>query len=156
MFSKEDIKPGMLVELSVCGEKKLYYVTLCKEGMVLVDKKGLYRNLECFNNDLSRKISDKVEITKVYDLSEYACTSLEFSTEDRKLLWKMEDKTDWNKVEVDTKVLVRDKSDGEWVKRYFAKYEDSKVYVFKDGRTSWNNEGITQHWKETKLWKDNN
>ena len=40
MFSKKDIKPGMLVEMSVYGEKKLYYVTLCKEGMVLVDKKG--------------------------------------------------------------------------------------------------------------------
>ena len=34
---------------------------------------------------------------------------------------------------------------------------DSKTLkiVFKDGRTSWNNEGITQHWKETKLWKNN-
>ena len=30
MFNKEDIKPGMLVELSVYGEKKLHYVTLCK------------------------------------------------------------------------------------------------------------------------------
>ena len=156
MFSKEDIKPGMLVEVSISGEKGLHYVTLCKEGIVLIDKKGYYSHLKSFNDDLSGKEFGKIKITKVYDLSIYASRSLEFSTEDRELLWSIEDEVDWNKVEVDTKVLVRDKYNGEWVKRYFAKYEDSKVYVFKDGRTSWNNEGITQHWKETKLWKDNN
>lgn len=155
MFSKKDIKPGMLVELSVWGEKELHYVTLCKEGIVLIDKKGNYISLKSFNDDLSGK-NAKIKITKVYDLSEYASISLEFSTENRDLLWNIDDETDWSEVEVDTKVLVRDKSDDEWIKRYFAKYEDGEVYVFKDGRTSWNDVGITQHWKETKLWKDNN
>ena len=153
MFSKKDIKPGMLVELLVHGEKELHYVTLCKEGVVLVNEKGYYSKLACFNDDLSGKIFPKIKITKVYDLSEYASMSLEFSTEDRELLWTIEDKTDWSKVEVDTKVLVRDKPDGEWVKRYFAKYEDNKVYVFKEGKTSWNNRGII-HWQETKLWEE--
>ena len=155
MFSKKDIKPGMLVEMSVHGEKKLRYVTLCKEGMVLVDKEGYHGNLKYFNDDLSSSLSSKIKITKIYDLSEYASMSLEFSTENRDLLWGVEDKIDWNKVEVDTKVLVRDRPYNEWLKRYFAKYENGKVYVFNDGRTSWNNEGIT-HWEETKLWEDNN
>ena len=155
MFSKKDIKPGMLVEMSVHGEKKLRYVTLCKEGMVLVDKKGYHTNLKCFNNDLSRKIPDEIKITKIYDLSEYAHMSLEFSTENRDLLWNVEDEVDWDEVEVDTKVLVRDRPYNEWLKRYFAKYENGKVYVFDDGRTSWNCRGIT-HWEETKLWEDNN
>ena len=153
MFSKRDIKPGMLVELSVHGEKELHYVTLCKEGMVLVNKEGYYSNLKSFNDDLSRKTSDEIKITKIYDLSEYESMSLEFSTEHRELLWSIEDKIDWNKVEVDTKVLVRDRPYNEWLKRHFAKYENGKVYVFNDGRTSWNNEGIT-HWEETKLWKE--
>ena len=155
MFNKEDIKPGMLVEMSVHGEKELHYVTLCKEGMVLVNKEGYYSNLKSFNDDLSRKTSDEIKITKIYDLSEYESMSLEFSTEHRELLWSIEDKIDWNKVEVDTKVLVRDRPYNEWLKRHFAKYENGKVYVFNDGRTSWNNEGIT-HWQETKLWEDNN
>ena len=154
MFSKEDIKPGMLVELSVCGEKELHYVTLYKDGMVLIDKKGCFIYLKCFNYDLSEK-NDKIKITKVYGLSEYASRSLEFSTEDRKLLWKMEDKTDWSKVEVDTKVLVRYKPYHKWEKRYFAKCIDDYVYVFKEGKTSWNSVGI-EHWRETKLWEDNN
>ena len=155
MFSKKDIKPGMLVEMSVYGEKKLRYVTLCKEGMILVDEKGYHSNLKYFNDDLSSTLFTEIEITKVYDLSEYAFDSLEFSTENRDLLWGIEDKIDWDEVEVDTKVLVRNKPDDNWLKRYFAKYEDGKVYVFKNGRTNWNNEGIT-HWQETKLWEDNN
>ena len=153
MFSKEDIKPGMLVELSICGKKELRYVTLCKEGMVLVNKKGNHTNLKNFNNYLINCLFDEIEITKVYDLNEYAFSSLEFSTVHRELLWSIEDKTDWNKVEVDTKVLVRNNPNGKWVKRYFAKYEDGKVYVFKNGRTSWNNRGII-HWQETKLWEE--
>ena len=155
MFSKKDIKPGMLVEMSVHGEKELHYVTLCKEGMVLVNKEGYYSNLKSFNDDLSRKTSDEIKITKIYDLSEYESMSLEFSTKDRDLLWNVEDKLDWDEVEVDTKVLVRDRPYNEWLKRHFAKYENGKVYVFDDGRTSWNCRGIT-HWEETKLWEDNN
>ena len=155
MFSKKDIKPGMLVEMSVHGEKKLRYVTLCKEGMVLVDKEGYHGNLKYFNDDLSCSLSSEIKITKIYDLSEYASMSLEFSTENRELLWSIEDKIDWDEVEVDTKVLVRDRPYNEWLKRHFAKYENGKVYVFNDGGTSWNNEGIT-HWEETKLWEDNN
>lgn len=153
MFSKKDIKPGMLVELSVHGEKELHYVTLCKEGVVLVNKEGYYSNLKSFNDDLSRKTSDEIKITKIYDLSEYESMSLEFSTEHRELLWSIEDKIDWNKVEVDTKVLVRDRPYNEWLKRHFAKYENGKVYVFDDGRTSWSCGGIT-HWEETKLWEE--
>ena len=155
MFSKKDIKPGMLVEMLVHGEKELRYVTLCKEGMVLVNKKGNHTNLKNFNNYLINCLFDEIEITKVYDLNEYAFSSLEFSTENRDLLWSIEDKVDWNKVEVDTKVLVRDRPYNEWLKRHFAKYEDGKVYVFNDGRTSWSSRGIT-HWEETKLWEDNN
>ena len=152
MFSKEDIKPGMLVELLVCGEKELHYVTLYKDGMVLVDKKGCYIDLKSFNYDLSGK-NDKIKITKVYGLSEYASRSLEFSTEDRELLWISKDEIDWNKVEVDAKVLVRYKPYDEWEKRYFAKYVDGKVYVFKEGKTSWNSIGI-EHWQETKLYEN--
>ena len=153
MFSKKDIKPGMLVEMSVHRKKKLRYVTLCKEGMVLVNKEGYYSNLKSFNDDLSRKTSDEIKITKIYDLSEYASMSLEFSTENRELLWGIEDKIDWDEVEVDTKVLVRDRPYNEWLKRHFAKYENGKVYVFNDGRTSWSCGGIT-HWEETKLWEE--
>ena len=155
MFNKSHIKPGMLVELLDFDEYGLYYVTLCEKGMILINNNGYYANLKDFNDDLSHKRLDSIKILKVYGLSEYENYSLKFSTRYRELLWSIEDEIDWDKVEVDTKVLVRDRPYNEWLKRHFAKYEDGKVYVFNDGRTSWSSRGIT-HWEETKLWEDNN
>lgn len=57
---------------------------------------------------------------------------------------------DWNKVEVDTLILVRDYEDGEWVKRYFAKYKDGKVYAWNGGRTG-QTESYMTPWKYAKL-----
>lgn len=44
---------------------------------------------------------------------------------------------DWSHVEVDTPILVRYAPKQEWCKRYFAKYEDGKVYAWSNGATSW-------------------
>ena len=56
-------------------------------------------------------------------------------------LWLLEDykepETDWNKVEVDTPILVRVSEKGDWIRRHFAKYENGLVYAWKDSRTSW-------------------
>ena len=61
---------------------------------------------------------------------------------------------DWFKVPVDTKILVSD--DGEhWVRRYFAKYENGRVYAFYDGATSFtgSNESLLG-WKYAKLYEE--
>lgn len=46
---------------------------------------------------------------------------------------------DWSKVEVDTPIFVRNRIEDMWKCRYFAKYEDGKVYTWCGGRTSWSN-----------------
>lgn len=57
-----------------------------------------------------------------------------------------EPEVDWSKVEVDTPILVS--SNGEkWGNRYFAKYEDGKVYFWRSGTTSWSNGAILQECK---------
>ena len=56
----------------------------------------------------------------------------------------------WNKVEVDTPILVRDYEDGEWVKRYFAKYKDGKVCAWNSGRTG-QTESYMTPWNYAKL-----
>ena len=43
---------------------------------------------------------------------------------------------DWNKVPVDTCILITD-SYGYTLKRHFAKYGNKKIYVYPDGTTSW-------------------
>lgn len=43
---------------------------------------------------------------------------------------------DWSKVAVDTPVLVSN-DNKEWIRRYFARYEDGNVYGWLNGKTSW-------------------
>lgn len=73
-------------------------------------------------------------------------------------IWLLEDykepkepETDWSKVEVDTPILVRDTEDEEWLRGYFAKYEDEKVYAWSGGRTSWTAHNMTTAWTHAKL-----
>lgn len=62
------------------------------------------------------------------------------------------DIVDWESVEVDTPILVGN-DNKTWFKRYFAKYEDGKVYAWLNGKTSWSStcEVSIGHWKYAKL-----
>jgi len=48
-----------------------------------------------------------------------------------------EKEVDWTKVAVDTPILVREGERDDWVRRYFAKYENGLVYAWGNGATSW-------------------
>lgn len=63
------------------------------------------------------------------------------------------EQVDWSKVKVDTPILVKDILKSEWIKRYFAKYENGRVYAWKEGKTSWSavNEHNVNSWKYAKL-----
>ena len=69
-------------------------------------------------------------------------------------IWLMEEyeepETDWNKVEVDTPILVRQGKNGTWLERHFAKYENGDVYAWVDGQTSWTGADEIK-WKYAKL-----
>lgn len=64
-----------------------------------------------------------------------------------------EPEVDWSKVKVDTPILVKNTEEEEWVRRYFAKFEDREVYAWWDGATSWtaDNEYDVNSWKYAKL-----
>ena len=58
--------------------------------------------------------------------------------------WLKQEEIDWTKIPKDTKVLVRNKERTNWIPRYFCRYEynmKSPYLVFKNGATSWTNEG---------------
>ena len=98
------------------------------------------------------------DFVKPHILKSRGCTNT--SCDQCKMLqtiWLMEEyeepEVDWSKVEVDTPILVKDYEDIEWAKKYFAKYEDGKIYAWDSGRTSWtayNNSSVTE-WKYAKL-----
>ena len=62
-----------------------------------------------------------------------------------------EPEVDWSKVKVDTPILVRDYEGSEWIKRYFAKFADGKVYAWLGGVTSWTANSNMSSWKYAKL-----
>ena len=62
---------------------------------------------------------------------------------------------DWSKVPVDTRVYVKDEGGKEWFKRYFAKYENGKIYAWDSGYASWTASGVTS-WKYAKLAEEGN
>lgn len=53
--------------------------------------------------------------------------------------------TDWSKVSVDTKVRIKNSASGN---RFFAKYEDGRVCLWDNGRTSWS----AYYNADTSLW----
>ena len=58
--------------------------------------------------------------------------------------WLKQDEIDWTKIPKDTKVFVKNKENEYWKPRYFSRYEHnmkSPYLVFRDGATSWTNEG---------------
>ena len=69
-------------------------------------------------------------------------------------MWLLEDyeepEIDWNEVKVDTPILVKHRLDEAWENRYFAKYENGKIYAWVSGCTSWTTGNIT-YWKYAKL-----
>ena len=68
---------------------------------------------------------------------------------------EFEEVIDWSKMPVDTKVLVS--KDGEnWLRRYFAKYENGKVYFFSCGASSYSVDDISNvlSWEYVKLYQE--
>lgn len=92
----------------------------------------------------------------------YNCSSLEmlYPEEAIEIVMNYEPKIDWSKVPVDTKVLVKDYEEEDWNKRYFAKYENGKIYTYPSGLSSFTfNEGDNNlsknliNWRYVKLYK---
>ena len=51
----------------------------------------------------------------------------------------VEPSVDWNKVPVDTPILVRDEGDFDWKRRYYSGHilENGKIGAWVDGKTKW-------------------
>ena len=61
---------------------------------------------------------------------------------------------DWSKVQVDTKILVKEYKNNDWVKRYFAKF-DGNIYAWNNGKTSFTAlENEKTAWKYAKLYEE--
>lgn len=128
---------------------------LVRLGVINVDRLGFYQNgnlTDCNYTHCSnckKVLMEQANITKEEFFKE--------SCEENILRWLFseyeEPEVDWSKVKVDTPILVKDILKSEWIKRYFAKYENGRVYAWKEGKTSWSavNEHNVNSWKYAKL-----
>lgn len=84
------------------------------------------------------------------------CSFVDGSTtqEQVDLIYAFEPPVDWSRVPIDTKINVWENPERKY-KRYFAKYENGKIYVFNNGSTSWShaNNGLTE-WTHGELAKE--
>lgn len=96
-----------------------------------------------FNESLVYITLSHDTITKIY----------ENTPDGLKIIWDRKNFIDWANVAIDTKVQVKHIG-GRWENRYFAKYEDGKVYTFTDGATSFSTDGSLIAWDEARLYKE--
>lgn len=62
---------------------------------------------------------------------------------------------DWNEVENDTLIEVRDSETDDWVKRYFSHYHNGQVFAYSNGCTS-KTETLVSPWDYARLVEDDN
>lgn len=112
---------------------------------IAVDKKGkMYRceKISCRDCIFSRIANSERscnENTKEWSEQEY-----------------VEPPVDWSKVPVDTKVYVRDFDDESWRPRYFARFENGRIFTWTAGSTSFSAENFddVKRWNQGKLAED--
>lgn len=127
MITDEQGREWLLQKLYDAGWR--YYAKSCGGVVYLTKEKPIMHQgildmmscetTRCINN--IREIMPNIEKNEVLDLAEELGI------------------VDWSKVEVDTPIFVRNRIEDMWKCRYFAKYEDGKVYTWCGGRTSWSN-----------------
>lgn len=147
-FTKKDLKNKMVVELKD-GDR---FIVI--DDILLNDCS--FDRLSYYNDDFTNNELPGLDIIKVYNPKEnrklIPCNFNEIGEED--LIW--ERRIDWSKVPVDTKVLVSGSGNGGWLKRYFAKYENGKIYTWDYGATSFSvriKEDCSS-WKHAKLYEE--
>lgn len=136
-----------------------------KVGIKSIDDRGnihFYETADFVPRIMYNKITqlqgERVNVLIGKDYATYCNSEWTPTTYKLKLSWlcDIEYVTDWNDVEVDTPILVRSDYREAWYHRYFAKYENGKVYAYNDGCTSWSAMGgFVSHWEEAKLYENN-
>ena len=89
--------------------------------------------------------------THCRDMNCAACRMLQTAWLFKEYEEPKEPEVDWDKVAVDTPILVRECKSKEWTRRHFAKYEDGIIFAWVGGDTSWTAYGDTTKWKYAKL-----
>ena len=89
---------------------------------------------------IKKRILSSFGYTECKEVSCDKCHMLQFIWLQEEYEEPKEPEVDWSKVEVDTPIYVRDNRETPWMRRYFAQYENGKIFVWIDGKASWTSE----------------
>lgn len=113
---------------------------------------------------MGQKVAVKKDTNEIIPCSDIGCGGCLFGAYDsctkKSMAWAdaeyiEPEEIDWSKVAVDTPILVSN-NNAHWHHRYFAKYENGKIYSFYDGKTSWSsNDKFSLSWDYAKLANEN-
>lgn len=114
----------------------------CNDGDFVIDNNNKKWKVDKWN--------DKCDLTNEWYFIYNYYTLTELFDLDFKKVYDV----DWSKVEVDTKILVST-DNIKWYRRYFAKYENGKVYAYPNGATSFTYDcREVLPWKYAKLYEE--
>ena len=131
--------------------KEKYFVYTVKANKEQMDE--LINYLKTCSCDFSVRTEDSVKLIVHEKESDYVEAAMCNWNIDYMLI-EVEWKINWNKIKVDTPVLVKDNNMEKWVKAHFADFVDGCVYTFPNGLTSHTYEGIMMvGWDEAKIVK---
>ena len=124
----------------------------------VLKKENIGKSYEMFIDGMNKGVWELVETHQLKELDFYRgetlITEVYFSSQLMRAEFK--EVIDWSKMPVDTKVLVS-RNGEDWYRRYFAKYENDKVYCFDSGATSFSvqddNFDISP-WEYVKLYEE--
>ena len=137
-----DLKNGMM--LYTRSNNKKYYIVV--NEYIYSGCKGCNLTIECTLQNFIKKYDDDFNYTYCNNKDKDIIKILDITG---KPIWT---RTDWSKVPIDTKVLVKDYDNNNWVKRHYAGYDEGKdlFKAFTDGGTSWTTKDTTE-WLQCKL-----
>ena len=121
-------------------------------------KENVGKKYEAYYNGKSNGIwvlkEEDNDIFELYNVYEVGITDLYYVSEIINLEFK--EIIDWSEIPVDTKLLVS-RNGEDWYRRYFAKYENDRVYCFDSGATSFsvqNGNLDISAWEYVKLYEE--
>lgn len=128
-----ELKPGTVVEMKN-GEKFLL-IKSADDGIIGWN----LTNVGNFGSGFDFNFVDKIFVVK----------KAAYLTDDNlELIWQRKPDTDWSKVAVNTKILVKYFQETDWHKVYFARIENGEIFAWSNGRDSF----TAKSYNDVSLW----
>lgn len=156
-MKSSDLKTGHIVILNN-GDRLIVIRDFYMRGKyrdILYDGfKNYWDSISSYDEYMRCKYDENRDIKKVLEVSSPFDYKWTISSKEEVIWERSEDDINWARIEVDTPIWVKKSKDSEWIPRYFAKYEDGKVWAWTFGATSYTIDSCNS-WKYAKLRKEN-